>query len=457
MVSPATPALRGTATGTGSTITTGSFTPTAGDVLYAAHDCVASSGAMAEGVISDTAGLTWSRYNSGTAGATSNRVSVYWAQVGNSPASMTVTATAGTGTLGSQALVVVSIGRADPAATTSTKKGLGNSTTGDPSVTLGSAPDAASTLLGFWMGPGAVAVTAPTNFTAITDLHSGTQAGIEAAYDALSGATTNAYSTTGTNAGAWFGEIIAAVFSAAITGTLVPATGALTVRQAIKVAITGTLKQATGSITAREAFKASLAGTLKQATGSITALERFRAAITGTLVPVAGSIAAKERFIATVAGTLQPASGSIAAKERFIAAITGTATAMSGALAAKERFIGSVAGALVPTTGALAVTNTAPAAGTSVAIAGTLQPVQGSLSVTVTAAVQPGETPRTVAYMGAGLRKARREQERRVASIWMRLPKVRGGLTVRVSETDATRLHRQIIADDERILELLDA
>jgi len=83
--------LTSNSNGSGATSrTTGSFTPTANAVLFAAFHAN-GSGTPTAPTFSDSAGLTWTGlfdigFNS------TDRVTVKWAEVGGSPASMTVTA-----------------------------------------------------------------------------------------------------------------------------------------------------------------------------------------------------------------------------------------------------------------------------------------------------------------------------------------------------------------------------
>lgn len=175
-------------------VVSASMTPTASALLVAFGASRASALVGAIGM--SGGGLTWTSLAAAlmdTGAGLRNRSGLYAAIVPSSPSAMTVTASSTSATR--MGLVVVQITGQSGIPGNAIGSVNAEAETGDPSMVLGSAPAAASTVLCFGAFNGAVTVTPPAGFTELDELIA-TDLVIEVAYDAASAPTTNAYSTT---------------------------------------------------------------------------------------------------------------------------------------------------------------------------------------------------------------------------------------------------------------------
>ena len=74
----------------------------------------------------------------------------------------------------------------------------GTDSAGDPTVTLGSAPAASSTVIGWLAAAGSTAVTPPSGYTELDDQVFSSDLRVEVVYDAASAATSAAWTTGNT-------------------------------------------------------------------------------------------------------------------------------------------------------------------------------------------------------------------------------------------------------------------
>lgn len=176
---------------TGTSTATASFTPTAGDRLFAFLYCRNGS-AYVDPTISDSAGLTWTQVGGDFDGAAANpfiRARLYWADVGGSPSSMTVTCTVGTSTQHGLTVIQVPMGANPDTANVSS----GINAAGDPSATITGTPAA---VLSFAVAQNSNVYTQPTGHTEIVDVAPASAAfRIGVSYDLTTPSTTAAWTS----------------------------------------------------------------------------------------------------------------------------------------------------------------------------------------------------------------------------------------------------------------------
>ena len=187
-----------------SALTSASFPPSASALLIVLATSRSSTGIPGVITISSAPSFGWTSlastlYDDGA----DNRIRVAsWAfTVGASPASMTVTLTSTSSGRVTGGVVQLTGSGGTPA-----NHASGISNTGDPSTTLGSAPAANSTLIGWYAAQGSNAISPPAGFTELGENITSSLA-TEIAYDATSAATTNAWSTTNGNSAALVIEV----------------------------------------------------------------------------------------------------------------------------------------------------------------------------------------------------------------------------------------------------------
>ena len=212
-----TPASVITATGTNAATTTGSFTVTSGHEIFVALGSRKSGSAHSSLTISDSLGLSWTSVGSASYDSGSGvRVRCQVWRATSTGLSMTVTGTPGGTTPDNIGIQVVSI---SGASTDVSNASTGTNGSGDPSVTLPSAPAAASTVLAFGMFGGSNAVSPPTGCIELNEFAtSGSSHRLETAYDDASAATTIAWTTSSFESAA----VVVEVKAGAATQTLTP-------------------------------------------------------------------------------------------------------------------------------------------------------------------------------------------------------------------------------------------
>lgn len=179
------------ATTTGTSTATASFTPNANERLFAFIYCRNGS-AYVDPTISDSAGLTWHQVGGDFDGAAANpfiRARLYWANVGGSPSSMTVTCTVGTSTQHGVTVIQVPMDADPDVANVSS----GINAAGDPSATITGTPAAA---ISFAVAQNSNVYTPPTGYTEIVDVAPASAAfRIGVAHDLSSPSTTAAWTS----------------------------------------------------------------------------------------------------------------------------------------------------------------------------------------------------------------------------------------------------------------------
>ncbi|RVH87748.1 hypothetical protein CN204_04245 [Sinorhizobium meliloti] len=184
----ATPAVGATAT----SVTTASFTPTAGDLLLAF--ATARPTAADIPTISDTLGNTWTQVGSSGTDFGNITAKLWYQIVESSPAARTVTASSTGSTQVGLAIVAIS-----GAGTDFSNFQANTNAAGDPSVTM-SAYAASSAALGFYAGnAGGSNVTIPTGYTSLTNSQIATNIRFAVVYDTSSPSTTQTWTGVSTD------------------------------------------------------------------------------------------------------------------------------------------------------------------------------------------------------------------------------------------------------------------
>ncbi len=189
-----TPTLVTPTVGNGTTsTTTASFTPTAGALLLALGSCRGST--LPGALTLNPSALTWTPliddlYDPGSTPRVRARI---WAAVVSSASAMTVQLTSASA--GKCALSIVQI---TGAAGVPSNFASATNANGDPTVTLSSAPAASSTVVGLFTGAGSTAITPPSGYTELDEAVTSTDLITEVVYDAVSAATSAAWSTANT-------------------------------------------------------------------------------------------------------------------------------------------------------------------------------------------------------------------------------------------------------------------
>jgi hypothetical protein len=181
---------------TGAATTSSAFTPPADSILIASVFGSQNTTVPAAPTITDSIGLTWTEITDVTYDGGTNpryREKIFWASVGASPSSMTVTGTV-TG-VPRMSLSVISI---TGSGTDFSNNMSSTSPVGDPSATLPSAPGANSAVIGWAIASnGANAFIQPTGFTELFDLTWPSNAGdTEFVYDLTSPTQTLSWTST---------------------------------------------------------------------------------------------------------------------------------------------------------------------------------------------------------------------------------------------------------------------
>lgn len=177
----------------GTTITTAPFTPTLGTLLLAFGSARA---AVLVGALTLTpSAFTWTLLTSGLLDlGSSTRVRVAaWAAVASSAPSMTLQVSSTSATRTSLSVIQIAGAGGIPSNAAANPDSSGSA---NPVVTLGAAPDAASTVFGYMAALGSTAITAPSGFLELDEFIAGTDLISELAYDAGSAATSAAWTTS---------------------------------------------------------------------------------------------------------------------------------------------------------------------------------------------------------------------------------------------------------------------
>jgi hypothetical protein len=178
------------------TVTTGSFTPTAGALILALANGRRTTSVSGTMTFSDSlTALTWTSLVSTTNIAIDPRLRLrlQWATAPAAPAAMTVTAvSAAANAMTLQVFEITGSG-------TPTNVGNGNDSAGDPSVSLALEPRTSSTVMLCGIFEGADPISAPTGFTEVDELTLGTMIQ-QVCARARGAATTVAYASTNTQA-----------------------------------------------------------------------------------------------------------------------------------------------------------------------------------------------------------------------------------------------------------------
>jgi len=183
-----TPAVGATAT----SVTTASFTPTAGNLLLAF--ATARPTAADIPTISDTLGNTWTQVGSSGTDFGNITAKLWYQVVESSPAARTVTASSTGSTQVGLAIVSIS-----GAGTDFSNFQISTNAAGDPSVTM-SAYAGTSAALGFYAGnAGGSNVTIPTGYTSLTNSQIATNIRFAVVYDTTSPSTTQTWTGVSTD------------------------------------------------------------------------------------------------------------------------------------------------------------------------------------------------------------------------------------------------------------------
>lgn len=175
-------------------VVTASFTPTASALLVVMVGARASSVLNGEPSISNTGGLSFTPLASGVydAGSGTRQRGRAWAAVAPaSPSSMTVTGSSTSSGRMSIAVVQITGHAGIPGNAIAA-----DSVSGDPSMTLGSAPAASSLVLAFLTAAGTAALSAPAGFIELDDTSDGAGIVLHCCHDITSAPTTTTYSST---------------------------------------------------------------------------------------------------------------------------------------------------------------------------------------------------------------------------------------------------------------------
>lgn len=168
--------------------TTAAFTPSANAVLFSAFHVVGASTPGAP-TFSDSAGLTWNNLFDNAFNST-NRLTVKWAEVGASPANMTVTADYGVFSASSQSWGVVELtgyNTASPVVVGSTATGTGTGTT--PATSAVPALSNAADFQLLWVAARSTSCSPEAGWTELFD-RAGTQVELACYYIGTPGDTT---------------------------------------------------------------------------------------------------------------------------------------------------------------------------------------------------------------------------------------------------------------------------
>jgi hypothetical protein len=263
------------------TYTTASFTPPAGNRLFA-WIFSRNASAFPTPAISDSAGLTWNQVGGNFDGPASNafvRARLYWANAGNSAPAMTVTVTSTGNTVGIY-LVRVPMG-ADPIVTNFDD---GNSAAGDPAMgPLSGTPAAA---IAFAVAQAGATMTQAAGYAVLANTALATnQFRVAASYDLTSPATSVTYTSTNPNSVGVLLELIEAA-AGGVTGTLSGVDGADGAAASGGVLVQGTIAATEGPDTASLSGTVPVSGALGATDGADDAAftgAGSTPAVTGTL------------------------------------------------------------------------------------------------------------------------------------------------------------------------------
>ena len=188
-----TPALATPTVGTAGTADqTVDFTPTLGALLVTLAS--SRSGVLHGALALTPSALSWTPLATALhdLGSSTRIRAAAWAAIASSAAALNVRVDSASATKTCVSVVEITgpggipgnfAGAADPGGTA------------NPTVTLGSAPAASSTVIGYFAAAGATAVTAPAGYTEIGETVSDSDLIVEIVYDALSAATSAAWTT----------------------------------------------------------------------------------------------------------------------------------------------------------------------------------------------------------------------------------------------------------------------
>lgn len=232
-----TPASVTTATGTTTAVTTGSFTVANGSTIYVAVYSTLAGATQDSLTIGSSPSLSWTSvtdqlYDTTADGGTIRLRFQLW-RADSTGVSTDVTITPGAIVPGFFGVQVLSL---SGAARYIANVGWDTDTAGDPAPSLTSAPDAGSTVLGFFGDTTTATATPPTNYTELNEFFTNPGGGtrtLETVYDAGSAAQSATWSTTATFSFGFLVEVKEAgvgtsTGSATVTGVghkIIPAVG----------------------------------------------------------------------------------------------------------------------------------------------------------------------------------------------------------------------------------------
>lgn len=343
-----TPTARGNGVGTTSAVT-GSFTPSANALLIASVFARQNTTVPAQPTISDTTGLTWTEIKDQQYDPGSNpraRGRMFWAQVGGSPASMTVT-----GSVSGASNTFIIVDEYTGAGTTDFTNAIGvGNAAGDPTVTLpNGAPTSTSSFhVHGWFGANNT-IDNKAGWTELLDAQAGaTTNRLYSVYDHTS-APSSLAATSSNGVCLAIGVEIKEAGSAAITGT---ASGSLdfTGSAAGTVAIVGTVSGSlafTGSSAAVVAITGTGTGSL-DLTGSAAGSVAIAGSAVGEL-DLSGATVGVVPITGAVAGDF-PIEGAGQGSVAVLGVVTGDIEFTGEASGASGQFIvGTVQGVLTIT------------------------------------------------------------------------------------------------------------
>lgn len=189
-----TPVSRGAVQSSGSSVSSAAFTPAADSILIAYAGISNGVNNTRTTTIADSLGGTWTEIGSGFSGPDdTNWINgrLWWRDIGASPAEMTVTVTE---SASSNAVVLMMLEITGADTTDFTNVASDPDDLADPTVVLGSTPEAASTVIGFYhlISSGTTIGTIPTGHSILAEdlAPSGVTDSIQMTYDAGSASDT---------------------------------------------------------------------------------------------------------------------------------------------------------------------------------------------------------------------------------------------------------------------------
>lgn len=371
------------------------FTPTANALLVLfiwASDTWVDPGSVSGG------GLTWSAAVPSTPfptyGASGQHSAyMYYAQVGGSPASTTVTwncaADAATGAV----MVLFQVTGHDTSSPIVQALRQDCGTAANPSIAVAAMNTANAYLAGVGTTRSPPTSTPPTNWTEVADNGYSTPTnGATAAYRVNGETGTSVQFTTASSTAGFvglFAEIRPA--STGVSGTLSSTLGALTAAATGTVDVTGTSSKTLGTLTSSAAGAVDVVGTFSKTLDalSISAAGTVADALSsGVLAVTLGALTSNAAGAVDVTGALTKTLGALTSTAAGTVPVTGSSSSTLGTLTSSAAATVAVAGAVSLTLGALAVS-----AAATVAVAGAVSKALGALTLDASGVV--GNVPIT--------------------------------------------------------------